>query len=80
MHGKDLIIVGDFNTIGSQDEKRGGTKVRDPFGEKMEDLIVDLDLLDISLRNMKYMWSNKRVEIRHVATSMDRFLVSSTLL
>ena len=46
----------------------------------MEDLIADLDLLDISLRNMKYTWSNKRVEIRHVATRLDRFLVSSTLL
>ena len=32
--GKDLIIAGDFNTTRSQGEKRGGTKVRDPFGKK----------------------------------------------
>ena len=54
MRGKDLIIVGDFNTTKTQSEKRGGTKVRDPFGENMEDLMVDLDLLDIPLRNGKY--------------------------
>ena len=39
MRGKELIIDGDFNTTKSQPEKPGGTKVRDPFGEKMEDLI-----------------------------------------
>ena len=49
MCGKDLIIAGDFNTTRSQGEKRGGMKVRDPFNEKMEDLMVDLDLLDIPL-------------------------------
>ena len=37
--GKKLIIVRDFNTTISQLEKRGGTKVKDPFGERMEDLI-----------------------------------------
>ena len=52
----------------------------DPFGEKMEDLMADLDLLDIPLRNGKYTWSNKRTGIGHVVERLDKFLVSSTFL
>ena len=40
--GKKLLpyfISGDFNVTISADEHRGGTKVRDPFGERLEDLI-----------------------------------------
>ena len=46
LQGKDVIFVGDFNATKSQVEKRGGSIVRDPFGEKMEDLMENLDLLD----------------------------------
>ena len=59
LHGKDLIIAGDFNITKSQFEKRGGKKVRDPFGENMQDLMEDLDLQDIPLGNEKYTWTNK---------------------
>ena len=54
LRGEYLIITRDFNTTKTQLEKRGGTKVRDPFGDKMEDLISYLDLLDIPLNNRKY--------------------------
>ena len=54
LRGKNLLIAGDFNTTKSQLEKCGGTKIRDPFGEKMEDLISDLDLMDTPLKNGKY--------------------------
>ena len=40
--GKKLLpyfIVGDLNVTISADERRGGTKVRDTFGERLEDLI-----------------------------------------
>ena len=80
MGGKDLIVAKDFNTIRTQSEKQGGKKVRDPFGEKMEDLMADLDLLDIPLRNGKYTWSNKRTRIGHIMARLDIFMVSSTFL
>ena len=45
LQGKDVIIAGDFNTTKSSSEKRGRSIVRDPFGEKLEDLAAELDLL-----------------------------------
>ena len=35
LHGKDVIIVGYFNTTKSSSEKRGGSIIRDSFGENI---------------------------------------------
>ena len=35
LQGKDIIIAWDFNTTKSSMEKRGGSIIRDPFGEKL---------------------------------------------
>ena len=37
LQGNDSSFVGYFNATKLQVEKRGGSIVRDPFGEKMED-------------------------------------------
>ena len=55
LQGKDAIFAGNFNATKSQVEKRGGLIIRDPFGEKMEDLRADLDLLDPPLRRERYL-------------------------
>ena len=34
-----FYLAGDFNATISGEEHRGGTKVRDPLGERLEDLI-----------------------------------------
>ena len=80
LHGKDIIIAGDFNTTKSSLEKRGGSIIRDPFDEKLEDLLAELDLLDPMPKNGKYTWSNKRVGPEHIAARLDRFLVSTTFI
>ena len=61
-------------------EKRGGTIIRDPFGEKLEDLMAELDLLDPTPKNGKYTWNNKRTGPCHIAARLDRFLVSTSFL
>jgi len=48
------IIVGDLNVTVHSSEKRGESVVRDPFREKLEELIVDWHLLDIKLIKGKY--------------------------
>ena len=60
--GKSLLpcfIAWDFNVIISVDECRGGNKVSDPFGERLEDLISLWGLLDIKKKNGTFTWSNK---------------------
>ena len=74
------FIAGDFNTTISAAERRGGSKVRDPYGERLEDLISQWNLTYIIPKNGTYTWSNKRVGPGHIATRLDRFLVSTHLL
>jgi hypothetical protein len=61
-------------------EKKGGSPVRDPAREWVEDLILDWDLEDIKPAKGKYTWTNKRLGLGHIAACLDRFLVQSTFL
>jgi len=54
--------------------------VRDPFGERLEDLISQWGLTDIKPKNDIFTWSNKRIGPGHIAARLDRFLVSTHLL
>jgi hypothetical protein len=38
---KNSIVGGDFNVVLSNKGKRGGSIIKDPFRESMDDLIVD---------------------------------------
>ena len=69
------IIVGEFNITISPEEKEKGPKVRDPFGERLEDIMNVWRLVDIKPKRDKYTWSNK-----HIAARLDRILVSSSFL
>ena len=74
------ILAGDFNITISLEEKKGGSKVRDPFGERLEDIMTSRRLVDIKQKKGKYTWSNKRTGLGHIAARLDRILVSSSFL
>jgi len=76
----NCIIAGDFNTTLHQGEKKGGSIVRDPFREHLEDLILELDLFDVHPSKGKYTWSNKRLGVGHIKARLDCFLIHSCLL
>ena len=61
-------------------EKKGGSPVRDPAREWVEDIISGWDLADIKPSRGKFTWSNKRVGPGHIAARLDRFLVHSSFL
>ena len=44
------IVEGYFNTTISQSKRRGGARVRDPFGEQLEELQSHSDLVDVKPR------------------------------
>ena len=60
--------------------KKGGSPVRDPAREWVEDLIMDWDLEDIKPSKGKFTWTNKRVGLGHIAACLDRFLVHTSFL
>jgi hypothetical protein len=63
---QNCIIVGDFNTTMHVQEKRGGSIVRDPSREIMEDMVSSLDRLDVYPNKGKYTWSNQRSGKGHI--------------
>jgi hypothetical protein len=73
-------VAGDLNVTLSQVEKKGGSIVRDPAREWVEDLISDWELEDIIPTNGKFTWSNRRLGPGHIAARLDRFLVQSSFL
>ena len=74
------FIARDFNVTISAAERRGGSKVRDPFGERLEDFISQWALSDVKPKNGTFTWSNRRVGPGHIAARLDRFLASTHLL
>ena len=74
------IIAIDFNTTISLEEKKGGSKVRDPFGERLEDLALQWGLTDIKPKNGVFTWSDKIIVPGHIAARLDHVLVSTHLL
>jgi ribonuclease HI/exonuclease III len=79
-HTENLVMAGDLNVTLSTAEKKGGSIVRDPSREWVEDLIADWELEDIPPTNGKFTWSNKRVGPGHIAARLDRFLLQSSFL
>jgi len=77
---RQRIVVGDFNLLLSSKEKRGGSKVRDPLREKMEDLISNQDLIDVIPKKGCYTLTNQRVGPGHIAARLDKFLIHSDFL
>ena len=76
----NVILAGDLNVILNQDEKRGGSLVRDPIREIVDETILEWDLMDVKPSTGKYTWNNKRIGPGHIAARLDRFLVQDTFL
>jgi len=71
---EDCIMVGNFNVVGNNVEKRGGIYGRDPLSDKMEELIDEWDMLDVNPQRGKFTWSNMRSRSRHIDVCLDRFI------
>ena len=76
----NIIIAGDLNVTLAAEEKKGGSPVRDPAREWVEDIILDWELEDIKPSRGKFTWMNKRRAPSHIAARLDRFLVQSSFL
>ena len=77
---ENLVVAGDLNVTLALAEKKGGSIVRDPAREWVEDLMMDWELEDIIPDRGKFTWSNKRIGPGHIAARLDCFLIQSTFL
>lgn len=70
------MIAGHFNLTTSIEGKKGGLQREEPEMERSRDLQAELNLVYIPTINEKYMWNNRRGGSRHIASRLDRFLVT----
>lgn len=77
---ENVIIAGDLNLTLAPEEKKGGSPVRDPTREWVEDIMLDWELEDINPIRGKYTQSNKRLGPGHIVACLEKFLLQSSFL
>jgi exonuclease III len=79
-HNLHWILAGDFNIITTLAEKKGGTRRLDRDVEEFSAFIDTMKLVDIRTNNGQFTWNNKQLGHHQVATRLDRFLVSESII
>lgn len=74
------VIGGDFKLICNLEEKKEGHRALSNFSEIFNEKIVVWELVDLQPDNHFFTWTNKRSGERHIASRLDRFLVSESIL
>jgi len=77
---KHWILGGDFNLITSLHEKKGGTRKLDAHSIRFSSIIQNLKLVDVRTDNGIFTWNNKRLGPQAVASRLDRFLLSESIV
>ena len=77
---ENIILVGDLNITLNSKEKKGGSIVRYPLREIVEDVMMDWDLEDIKPNRGNFTWTNRRIGLGHIAARLDRFLVQKPIV
>lgn len=80
-HGaNNWILGGDFNMITNLAEKKGGLRRLDKDAEAFSTFIEASKLIDVPTVNVLYTWNNKQGGNRQVASRLDRFLISESIM
>jgi len=74
------IFGGDFNMITSLTEKRGGIIKLNRDSEAFLDFIRSFNLIDVFPKSSTFMWNKKRGGEKQIASHLDRFLVTESIL
>ena len=74
------IYGGDFNMITSLNEKKGGTRALGNDAIAFSSFIQEVNLVDIQPRNGTFTWTKRRGGDRLIASRLDRFLISESIL
>ena len=67
---ENIILASHLNIILNQAEKRGGSLVRDPIREQVDELVLDWEVSDVIPSKGKFTWTNKRLSPRHISAGL----------
>jgi len=71
---------GDFNIIKTMEEKKGGRIKLEGDSNGLREFIQNNQLMDIQTSNGVFTWTNKRRGTQHIASRLDRFLISDNAI
>eukprot|EP00253_Pinus_taeda_P028760 PITA_28760 len=74
------ILGGDFNTITTLLEKKGGLRKLNRDAEAFTGFIETVKMVDIQPKNGIFTWNNRRGGERLIASCLDRFLISESII
>ena len=80
VEGAGWVMGGDFNLITNLGLKKVGQRTMDKFQETFGIFQAQSSFMDMETGNGWYMWNNKHGGEHLVASFLDRFLVSESIL
>lgn len=69
-----VLVIGDFNSIASMDEKWGGSQVFKSGNMAFRNWVNESGLIDLGHRGPAYTWSNKKQGNSNISQRLDRAL------
>lgn len=74
------ISGGDYNIITNLKEKKGGQMRLEEDNTGLKEFIQTNQLIDVQTSNGTFTWTNKRRGPHHIASILDRFLISDNAI
>ncbi|KAL3641647.1 hypothetical protein CASFOL_012462 [Castilleja foliolosa] len=72
------LMMGDFNSILSQSEKKGGSPFACSSTHNLSNELNSLNLVDLGFSGHPFTWSNKRAGIDNIQQRLDRGVANTT--
>ena len=77
----NVILADNLNvTLSQSGKKKGGSLVKDPIREQVDEIILEWDLSDVIPTKGEFTWTNKRLGPGYIAVILDRVLIQDSFL
>ncbi|XP_026400385.1 uncharacterized protein LOC113296291 [Papaver somniferum] len=74
------LVMGDFNCVLRNDEKKGGCEPRTSVINDFSDWMDDNDLFEVDFLGSKFTWANGQSGVRRILCKMDRAIINEVCL
>lgn len=74
------LLIGDFNSVLSQAEKRGGIPFASSSNNSFSNELNNLGLIDLGFNGYPFTWSNKQTDLANIQERLDRGVGNSDWL